>query len=75
MYAAMAIKPPSIAAKIFGPGDSGKKMICLVVLIILGLSGLAVLGLYKLPDAMEFWKIAITPALMGILGYVNGSKT
>lgn len=64
----------SIASKIFGADQSGKKMICLVVIIFLGLAGLGVLMRYDLQNAIEFWKVAITPALMGILGYVNGSK-
>ncbi len=49
-------------------------MICLVVLIFLGLSGIGVLVRYDSQSALEFWKIAIIPALMGILGYVNGAK-
>ena len=65
----------SISSKIFGRHNSGKMMICFVVLIFLGLSGLGVLNRYDLKTAIEFWKVAITPALMGILGYVNGSNS
>lgn len=65
----------SIASKIFGTDKSGKKMICLVILIFLGFSGIAALFLYDSQGAMEFWKIAITPALMGMVGYVIGTKS
>ena len=71
----MAHQTKSVASRIFGSENSGKKMICLVVLVFLGLSGLGVLVRYDLQSAIEFWKVAITPAVMGILGYVNGSRT